>query len=195
MQKKYTRGFTLIELLVVISIIALLSSMVIAGLGTAQKKGRNSARLQEVTAYTKAAELYQGSSQHYPDGNIDWTVAPAYRCLGRAASGGTCFVGSYSGDSTLDQQFAPFMSALAAGKDTGLPLEGYAYRCIVANAGDPCNQYAIIYQLEDTNAVCAGGLVVNASYQSRATYCEIIQCATGKSPVRTGGAGSVYTCN
>ena len=195
MYRHSKRGFTLIELLVVLAIISLISSFVVAGLSSAQKKSRNSTRIQEITAYAKAAELYQVTSRHYPDGGIDWTVAPAYRCLGRAASGGTCFAGSYSGDGTLDQQFSPHLSALAQGRNTGLPLEGYAYRCIIGSAGEPCNQYTILYQLEDTNATCAGGLVVNASYQSRATYCQIIECTAGKKPVRTGGAGSAYTCN
>ena len=192
------RGFTLIELLVVLSIISLIASFVLAGLGSAQKKARNSTRVQEVAVYAKAAEAYQVSSRHYPDGGIDWTTAPAYRCLGRTASGATCFGGGYSGDATLDQQFALHMSALAPGRDTGLPLSGYAYRCIITNAGEPCNQYTLIYQLEDTNSKCAGGLVVNASYPTaspNATYCQIIECANGKKPVRTGGGGSVYTCN
>lgn len=53
-----TRGFTLIELLVVIAIIGLLSSVVLASLNGARKKGRDARRLADLKQLQVAMELY-----------------------------------------------------------------------------------------------------------------------------------------
>lgn len=52
------RGFTLIELLVVIAIIGILSSVVLASLNSARKKGRDAARLGAIKQLQLALELY-----------------------------------------------------------------------------------------------------------------------------------------
>lgn len=59
------RGFTLIELLVVIAIIGLLSSVVMASLNNARKKGRDARRLADLKQLQVALELYY-SSQSTP---------------------------------------------------------------------------------------------------------------------------------
>ena len=60
------KGFTLIELLVVISIIALLSSIVIAALYSARQKAQVSRFTQEIAELQKALEIYRTNYGHYP---------------------------------------------------------------------------------------------------------------------------------
>ncbi|OGG79429.1 hypothetical protein A3A39_00525 [Candidatus Kaiserbacteria bacterium RIFCSPLOWO2_01_FULL_54_13] len=55
---KSTRGFTLIELLVVIAIIGILSSVVLASLNSARKKGRDARRVADLKQLQLALELY-----------------------------------------------------------------------------------------------------------------------------------------
>jgi prepilin-type N-terminal cleavage/methylation domain-containing protein len=60
------RGFTLIELLVVIAIIGILSSVVLASLGTARLKARDATRISDLKNVQLALELYFDSNQSYP---------------------------------------------------------------------------------------------------------------------------------
>src|SRR3989344_202641 len=55
---KSTRGFTLIELLVVIAIIGILSSVVLASLNSARKKGRDARRVSDLKQLQLALELF-----------------------------------------------------------------------------------------------------------------------------------------
>ena len=55
---KSTKGFTLIELLVVIAIIGILSSVVLASLNSARKKGRDARRVADLKQLQLALELY-----------------------------------------------------------------------------------------------------------------------------------------
>jgi len=60
------KGFTLIELLVVISIIALLSSIVLASLNDARAKARDAVRLSDMRQIQTALELYKNTNGIYP---------------------------------------------------------------------------------------------------------------------------------
>jgi len=65
------KGFTLIELLVVISIIALLSSIVLASLNTAREKAKMAALVSEVKQFQLALELYKNQTGSYPGEGTD----------------------------------------------------------------------------------------------------------------------------
>jgi general secretion pathway protein G len=60
------RGFTLIELLVVVAIIGMLSSVVLASLNGARKKGRDARRLSDLKQLQTALELYYSDHNAYP---------------------------------------------------------------------------------------------------------------------------------
>lgn len=66
MNTSYKRGFTLIELLVVIAIIGILSSIVLASLNSARKKGRDARRISDIKQLQLALELSYDAHSAYP---------------------------------------------------------------------------------------------------------------------------------
>lgn len=61
------KGFTLFELLVSISIIAILTAIASISYGAAQKKARDSRRIEDINAIQKAAEMYYSQNNYtYP---------------------------------------------------------------------------------------------------------------------------------
>ena len=64
---KNKRGFTLFELLVSISIIGILTAVASISYGTAQKKARDSRRIEDINGIQKAAEMYYSQNSYvYP---------------------------------------------------------------------------------------------------------------------------------
>lgn len=59
-------GFTLIELLVVIAIIAIITSIGVANLITAQKQARDAARREIIANFQSAYEQYYAENSSYP---------------------------------------------------------------------------------------------------------------------------------
>lgn len=68
--KKY-KGFTLIEMLIVITIIALLASLILVGMGGARAKARDSRRIADLHNVQNALELYYAKNGGYPEGTYD----------------------------------------------------------------------------------------------------------------------------
>lgn len=66
--KNKSKGFTLIEMLIVITIIALLASLILVGMGGARAKTRDSRRVADLHNVMNALELYYAKEGQYPDG-------------------------------------------------------------------------------------------------------------------------------
>ncbi|MBA3550962.1 prepilin-type N-terminal cleavage/methylation domain-containing protein [Patescibacteria group bacterium] len=65
------KGFTLIELMVVISIIALISSVIIASLTTARYRAQDTKKIAEAKSIANALELYYSENKRYPNPDYD----------------------------------------------------------------------------------------------------------------------------
>ena len=138
-----SRGFTLIELLVVIAIIGLLSSVVLASLNNARKKGRDAARIATMRSIQTALELYYSSNGSYPNYTED-------EC------GGT------EGYTTSNNNF---MSALVSGGQLSTyPTDPAGTNCNLQYAPVSSNQsYILFYHLE-TQSPPAGQTCYNPAY-------------------------------
>ncbi len=77
------KGFTLIELLVVISIIALLSTIVLASVSSARAKARDRKRMLDLKQVQNAIELYYSTYGVYPTTGAGWRG----NCLGYGGFG------------------------------------------------------------------------------------------------------------
>lgn len=66
LKKHSSAGFTLIELLVVIAIIGILSSVVMASMGSARQQARDTRRNADVAQIINALELHRADHDHFP---------------------------------------------------------------------------------------------------------------------------------
>ena len=76
--KKFRKGFTLIEMLIVITIIALLASLILVGMGGARAKTRDARRVADLHNIMNGLELYYAKEGEYPVGTYTtiagWTT-------------------------------------------------------------------------------------------------------------------------
>jgi len=71
--KKFSKGFTLIEMLIVITIIALLASLILVGMGGARAKTRDARRIADLHNVMNALELYYAKNSQYPQDIASWS--------------------------------------------------------------------------------------------------------------------------
>jgi len=69
---KGKKGFTLIEMLIVITIIALLASLILVGMGGARQKARDARRIADLHNVQNALELYFSKNGMYPTSIANW---------------------------------------------------------------------------------------------------------------------------
>lgn len=172
------KGFTLIELMVVVSIIALLSSIVVAGLTDARGGAKNNVRNETARQYITAMGLYHGEYGHYPKNGLDNTMSV---CLGSGYPNGICFVHlQHQQDNIVNTAISEFAPALPASLEKTISgtteFWGISYKCIEQN----CNNYSISWIVEGfgNSSNCFGGATKRQFLDSRiaiCTYSTIIQ--------------------
>lgn len=91
---KKSKGFTLIEILIVVAIIAILSSVVLVGLGPTQSSGRDARRLSDLRQTMNGLELYYNKCGYYPGtsvtnpcGNFVQITSDGWNALGTTLTG------------------------------------------------------------------------------------------------------------
>ena len=168
MSISYKRGFTLIELLVVIAIIGILSSIVLASLNSARKKGRDARRVSDVKQLQLALELYYDSTGSYPDGTVyatalaDLTSNSFISALPSDPSSGTAsygYVGLPASCTTNCTSYA-----------VGAILETAAHTALAA---DNDNAQAITLNGAANNCDGGGGTGAGAPGSAEIVYCAI----------------------
>lgn len=148
--KSKTSGFTLIELLVVVSIISLLSTIVLAAVGDARTKARNTAKNNLVLEYIKALEIYRIENPTYPS----HTAAPTTpKCIGYEESE-RCYVNAYTGSDQINTAFSKYMPEEFAHTGSVMSgtnnFNGIQYSC----TDSTCNSYTLTWVLEGQKNKC-----------------------------------------
>lgn len=130
---KKQKGFTLIELLVVISIIAVLSSVVLAALNNARLKARDTRRIQDLAQIRRALELYYDDNGRYP------TVA------------GWVYSTNWGALQTALAPYMPVMPRDPVNNANGPWVNGQYTYAYGNNTGSYPNEYDLVAQFEDTS--------------------------------------------
>ncbi len=119
-KKHFSRGFTIIELLVVISIIAILSSIILASFDSTRKKGRDAKRIADIKQIQLALGLYYDANGQYPP-NIytSGLDAPASGFMPKVptdpSSSALCTTGVTSSTEPSCYMYTPYMASTDSG--------------------------------------------------------------------------------
>ena len=151
------RGFTLIELLVVISIIALMSSVVLASVNSGRLKARNAERLETIDQYRNALELARDADGSYPS-------SPSTACLGTYTS--ACGNGAgvtLPSSPTVNAALARYLPSLP-GNPPAPPYVGISYWTCAGSTATSCTRwnapndtYILEWYQEGASAPCGIG--------------------------------------
>lgn len=155
------KGFTLIELLMVVSIIALLSSVVVAGLTDARGGAKNSKRNELARQYVTALGLYHGEYGYYPKQDSNNTEDNTNLiCLGSGYPDGDCYIeGPHEQNTNVNNAISEFAPNTPASLEKTVVGEneffGISYRCL----DEVCSQYEMNWIVEGggSSANCFGG--------------------------------------
>jgi len=157
MTRVRTGGFTLIELLVVVSIIALLSSLMLASIVEARNQAHNAKVKQEINQYETALFQYMDENGEYPDPGDNDTY-----CLGDDYENDTCgYETTHSSEHTAlkEQSFKKYISGLPSSKRivnlNGSEYNGYWYEC-ENRVGGKCTSVKIWWLLESASEEACG---------------------------------------
>jgi len=101
MKKVKKFGFTLIELLVAISILAVLSTLVLANLNSARERGRDARRKNDLNQIKTALRLYYNDNQAYPVDSSNAIPDGAWGDLWDDEASGTIYMSEVPDDPLL----------------------------------------------------------------------------------------------
>lgn len=128
------KGFTLIELLVVISIIGLLSSVVLASLGSARTRARDARTISAIGQYQIAMELYYSDNGKYPSPTDTTPVCLGTSCLWNGANMG-------AGNGAITTGLTPYITGTPPPNTQTVVVgaanyQGAIYRCSTFLSGN-----------------------------------------------------------
>jgi len=162
------KGFTLIELLVVISIIGVLSVIGLNSFGSARVKSRDSNRKSDLSAISKALELYYNDLGEYPDHDNGSIVG-----CGDSTTPATCTWGDTFQNPTTGEVYM-----ITLPDDSNSTYDYYYESFTVSGINTSYQLYA---RLENTRDIAVGKDVDDAPQVYGTLLCGTLGCNYGVS--------------